>query len=209
MSNSSDPTTTTRAVPTGNDSRSLRAELVSLDEALYRAVADTPTPKVDEPLRRLSNAANNSGLWLATAAGLAVLGGRAGRQAALTGVSAIGVASAVTNLGVKRLYLRRRPDRQSASVKEARQVKMPESTSFPSGHSASAFAFATAVTDRMPLVGVPLLGLAGTVAYSRVHTGVHYPGDVVVGSILGVSMGSLTARAVRLVERRFRDPVTA
>src|SRR6476646_4691181 len=48
--------------------RGLR-ELGALDRAVYSAVAATPTPSLDEPLRRLSNAANNSGLWLASAAG--------------------------------------------------------------------------------------------------------------------------------------------
>ena len=43
-------------------------ELGALDRAIYAAVAATPTPSLDEPLRRLSNAANNSGLWLAAAA---------------------------------------------------------------------------------------------------------------------------------------------
>ena len=42
-----------------------------MDQAIYSAIAATPTPSLDEPLRRLSNAANNSRLWLAIAAGLA------------------------------------------------------------------------------------------------------------------------------------------
>src|SRR6516165_12760478 len=65
-------------------------ELGALDKAIYSAVAATPTPSLDEPLRRLSNAANNSGLWLATAAGLSVVGGSASRRAAIRGIAAIG-----------------------------------------------------------------------------------------------------------------------
>ena len=45
-------------------------ELGAVDQAIYSAVASTPTPSLDEPLRRLSNTANNSRLWLAIAAGL-------------------------------------------------------------------------------------------------------------------------------------------
>ena len=52
-------------------------ELGALDRAIYSAVAATPTPSLDKPLRRLSNAANNSGLWLAIAAGLGGAGGGA------------------------------------------------------------------------------------------------------------------------------------
>jgi hypothetical protein len=51
--------------------------------AIYSAVAAIPTPSLDEPLRRLSNAANNSRLWLAIATGLRVTGGQAGRRAAV------------------------------------------------------------------------------------------------------------------------------
>ena len=78
-----------------------RRELGALDRAIYSAVAATPTPALDEPLRRLSNAANNSRLWLAIAAGLAVTGGRAGRRSAVRGTLAIGVTSALVNLDVK------------------------------------------------------------------------------------------------------------
>src|SRR6266566_3344266 len=64
-----------------------------------------------------------------------------------------------------------------AGVPDERQVKMPGSTSFPSGHSASAFAFSTAVGRDLPALALGLNFLAAAVAYSRIHTGVHYPGD--------------------------------
>jgi undecaprenyl-diphosphatase len=76
-------------------------------------------------------------------------------------------------------------------------VRMPDSTSFPSGHSASGFAFATAVGTQLPVVGAGLRFLAGAVAYSRVHTGVHYPGDAVVGSLIGAGVGGVVAAASR------------
>ena len=72
---------------------------------------------------------------------------------------------------------------------------MPTSSSFPSGHTASAFAFATAVTADVPILAVPLFGLATAVGYSRVHTGVHYPADVMAGAILGVAVGSIASAA--------------
>jgi undecaprenyl-diphosphatase len=162
---------------------------------VYAAVADTPTAELDGPVRRLSEAANQSRLWLGIAAAIAVLGGRRGRRAALEGVVAIGVTSATINLGVKPLAHRRRPDRSGPDLATARHVPMPESTSFPSGHAASAFAFAYAVGRQLPGLAVPIRLLAGGVAYSRVHTGVHYPGDVVVGSILGAGIAAMVASA--------------
>jgi undecaprenyl-diphosphatase len=70
---------------------------------------------------------------------------------------------------------------------------MPRSSSFPSGHAASAFAFAYAVGRHLPVLAVPIRLLAAAVAYSRVHTGVHYPGDVVVGSVIGAGTGAMVA----------------
>ena len=177
-------------------------ELAALDKAVYRAIAETPMPTLDEPLRRLSNFANDSKLWLGVAGMLFVFGGRAGRRAAVTGVVAIGVNSAVVNLPVKYAARRARPNRAAVDVPAERWVDMPTSTSFPSGHSASGFAFASAVAGTLPVLGVPLRGLAATVAYSRVHTGVHYPGDVIVGSLIGTSIGEATALVARKVRRR-------
>ena len=172
-------------------------QLGNLDRATYDAIATTPTPALDEPLRRLSRAADKSKLWLAIAAGLAIGGGSAGRRAALRGTLAIGATSALVNLGVKPVSFRTRPDRAQAGVPGQRQVKMPGSTSFPSGHSASAFAFATAISRDRPWTALACGFLAAAVAYSRVHTGVHYPGDTVVGSLIGASTGLAVSRPAR------------
>jgi membrane-associated phospholipid phosphatase len=168
-------------------------ELSAVDRAVYSAVAATPTPSLDEPLRRLSDAANNSVLWLVVAAGLGVMGGPAGRRAAVCGTVAIGVTSPLVNLAAKSAWSRQRPDRADAGVPVGRNVRMPASASFPSGHAASGFAFATAIGRDRPWLGLALRFLAAAVAYSRVHTGVHYPGDVVVGSLIGAGTGQAVA----------------
>src|SRR5215469_1243980 len=160
----------------------------TVDRAVYSTIANVPTPTLDVAMRRLSNSANRSLIWLAIAAGLS-LTGAAGRRAAARGLLAIGVTSAVVNLGVKPLSARRRPDRDRAGVPGQRHVSMPSSTSFPSGHSASAFAFATAVSRDDPWLAILIQFLAGGVAYSRVHTGVHYPGDTVAGALIGAGAG--------------------
>jgi membrane-associated phospholipid phosphatase len=168
--------------------RRMLRQLSDIDRAVYAAIAATPTPDLDEPMRRLSGLADNSRIWLSIAAGIAVLGGPTGRRAAARGVLTVGVTSAVVNLGVKQVSRRRRPDRAGAGVPPDRQVRMPTSRSFPSGHSASGFAFASSVGQDLPWLALPLRLLAGAVAYSRVHAGVHYPGDIVVGSIIGAGI---------------------
>ena len=102
----------------------------------------------------------------------------------------------MVNLALKPLGGRRRPDRVAEQVPLARQTRMPGSTSFPSGHSAAAFAFATGVGHVLPVVSIPLQGLAALVGYSRVHTGVHYPGDVLVGALAGTVLARLTTHAL-------------
>jgi membrane-associated phospholipid phosphatase len=171
-------------------------ELGAVDRAIYSAVAATPTPALDEPLRRLSNAANNAGLWLVVAAGLGVAGGRAGRLAAVRGTVAIAATSALVNVAVKSAWSRQRPDRVRAGVPVRRNVKMPASTSFPSGHAATGFAFAAAIGRDQPWLGLSLRFLAAVVAYSRVHTGVHYPGDAVVGALIGEGTGQAVAGVI-------------
>ena len=195
------------ARPTRRGSAAVLAlhEIAAIDRAVYGAIANTPTPTIDEPLRRLSNLAGRSKLWLGVAGVLFGLGGPTGRRVAVTGVVAVGVTSAVVNLPIKFAARRARPDRDTAGVPGQRRVPMPETTSFPSGHSASGFAFAGAVGASLPGLAVPLRGLAALVAYSRVHTGVHYPGDVLVGSLLGTTIGQATAVAARPTTRgRFR-----
>jgi membrane-associated phospholipid phosphatase len=174
----------------------LREQLDGLDRAVFRAIAATPTPSLDRAFGALSQAADHSVLWVATAALLAACG-PSGRRAATDGLVAVAATSAVINLALKPLGGRRRPDPARDRVPAARQVEMPDSTSFPSGHSGSAFAFASAVANSWPPVAGPIQTLATLVAYSRVHTGVHYPGDVIVGSTVGSIVGPLASYALR------------
>lgn len=68
-------------------------------------------------------------------------------------------------------------------------VAAPTSPSFPSGHSAGSFAFAAFVFALHKSWGMLALVLASLVAASRIALGVHYPSDVVVGAILGMTIG--------------------
>jgi membrane-associated phospholipid phosphatase len=178
------------------------AEVNSLDLAVYSAIAATPTPTLDRVFRRLSQAADNSKLWIASAAVLASVGGPVGRRAAVNGLASVAVTSAVVNLVLKPLGRRHRPDRATHHVPITRQVTMPRSTSFPSGHAASASAFATGVASAAPEAGIPVSTAATLVAYSRVHTGVHYPIDVIAGSLTGEALALLTVAALARRRRR-------
>jgi undecaprenyl-diphosphatase len=185
---------------TDPDAAGWLASLHRADASLYSSIAASSTPSHDDWLARVSDAANHSKPWIVASAGLALFGGRRGRRAALYGIASIATSATVVNVAMKPLTRRRRPDRVAAGVIEARHVSMPTSTSFPSGHSASAFAFATGVSHVIPSAGALLTIPAALVAYSRVHTGVHYPGDVLVGSLTGIALAKLTCVAL---DRRF------
>ena len=184
----------------------LLRRLDSYDRAAYRSVARMRMPLLDEPLRLVSDFANFSKPWFLISGFLALLGGSRGRRAALTGLAAIGAASLVVNQPMKLAGERHRPDREGGGVPELRWVRMPSSTSFPSGHSASAAAFAVAVGDVLPALRLPLRAAAFVVAFSRVYTGVHYPGDVLVGAAVGTLLGRLTSAVARHVRRPGIDP---
>jgi membrane-associated phospholipid phosphatase len=158
-------------------------------------------PQLDPVFYGLSSAADHGLLWLFFGASRAA---RAGDPAvALRMGAALGVESMLTNGPIKACFRRVRPaDEHPPEGPLPYGMHRPISSSFPSGHAASAFAFAGAVAGTVPVLGAPLRGLATAVAYSRVHTGVHYPGDVIVGSVVGATIGEATALATRALRRR-------
>ncbi|MEY9857818.1 membrane-associated phospholipid phosphatase [Catenulispora sp. GAS73] len=182
-------------------SHSWTRRLGDLDARAYAAVARMPaTEGIDVAVRTLSRAANHSKISFTIAAALAVRPGPP-RLAAGTGLGAVGVASLTANLLAKRLARRPRPVRAEPGLFPGRYVVMPHSASFPSGHTASAVAFAVAVGKVVPTMAAPLGALAAIIGYSRVHTGVHYPGDVAGGAVLGAASAALVLDASRAARR--------
>ncbi len=188
----------------GDQAHSLIGQVESVDHAIYAAVAATPTPDLDRDLRRLSDLADHSKLWVGVAGAVALVGGRRGRRAAVDGLASVAVTSLVANLVVKPVAQRERPDRVRIDVPLLRHVDMPTSQSFPSGHTASAFAFAVGASRDLPVLALPLLVAAGAVGYSRVHTGVHFPLDVVAGGLLGAATGQTTTAIAGWIRRHRR-----
>ena len=166
------------------------------DKAAFRRVAERRHhPLLDAALPRLTHAADHGLLWWGVAAGLAATG-TPGRRAAVRGLASLGIASAVANVPAKLLTRRTRP--YLLQVPQSRRLaRQPTTTSFPSGHSASAAAFAVGVAMEVPAAGAVVGVLAAAVAYSRVYVGVHYPGDVLAGVALGAGSALLTAKAVQ------------
>lgn len=180
------------------------------DRALMRWSTDLPSSPFDAGLRRLSTAANHSVLWAGVALVMALAGGRT-RRAAVRGMLSVAGASALANGILKPLCPRRRPPAGLPEFIDRRGLPAPRSSSFPSGHAASAAAFATGVALEYPAAGLVLAPLAAAVGYSRVHTGVHWPTDVVAGFAVGSAVALSTRRwwAVRDTEPATLGPAHA
>ena len=155
-------------------------------------VAATDSRVLDDALPRLSRAADHSALWLAIAIGLGATRNKWARRAALRGLTSIAIASAAANVVAKGLAGRKRPRNETPILRQL--VHVPKTTSFPSGHSASAAAFAVGVALEIPALALPMGTLALAVGASRVVTGVHYPSDVLAGFAIGAAAGTVTLR---------------
>ncbi|RII17622.1 putative lipid kinase BmrU [Streptomyces sp. YIM 130001] len=186
-------------------SRPLRRILRGVDHGVFRQVATRSWPGAEPVLPRLSRAANHGGLWVGLAAGMWAFGGARSRRAAVRGAASLAVASLTVNTLAKSAVRRNRP--VLATVPVMRHLpRQPVTSSFPSGHAASAAAFTAGAALESREWGAVLAPVAASVAFSRIYTGVHYPSDVLVGAGLGIG----AALAVRgLVPSRSQLPPPA
>jgi diacylglycerol kinase family enzyme/membrane-associated phospholipid phosphatase len=141
---------------------------------------------VDRALRHLTRSADHGRLWVGIAA-VGVLAGKRTRRASLRGLGTLAAASFVSNAVIKPLVGRTRPEPERTSLVR-RIAHLPWTSSFPSGRSASAAAFAAGATMEFPAAGAVLIPLAAAVGYSRVHVGVHHRSDVWAGAAVGVTL---------------------
>lgn len=167
---------------------SLWQRVLSLDERLLLSVRRWESRWMTRLMRALS-ALGEPASWVLVGLALGLSGGEGPRYCALLGAAA-GLALAGSQL-LKRLCCRRRPDCGIGGF--AALAENPDAFSFPSGHTAVAFAVAAAFAGE-PL-GILLLILAAGIGVSRIYLRAHYPLDVAAGMLLG----SLTGTAAKLL----------
>jgi undecaprenyl-diphosphatase len=172
-------------------------------EVAQQAARRVPAP-VGRVLSAVEEVAESSKLWCGAAVVMAAAGGWRGRRAAAEGLTAVAVAQLVANMLAKRLTDRPRPPKEWFPHDEVED--RPDSSSFPSGHTAGAVAFTVAVAAGWPAAGVACAVPAAMVAFERVQSGAHYPSDVVAGSLVGLASAWLARRGPRLVLRHWALP---
>lgn len=113
------------------------------------------------------------------------------------------LVSAFITLASKQIIKRERPYNRYL---ELDPVVFENSYSMPSGHTSSAFATATSLSLAYPkwYVIAPSFVWAGSVGYSRMHLGVHYPSDVFIGALVGSGSAFLTHKANQWLEIKSR-----
>ncbi|MEW6319950.1 MAG: phosphatase PAP2 family protein [Acidobacteriota bacterium] len=155
---------------------------MALDTALFRLINGTHADWLDLTLLTMSAVGTAGSLWLLTALLMALF--PRSRAGAWRVVLAVAVAYLAVDGLIKPLVSRPRP----FVAVDARVIDtMPLTSSFPSGHAASAVAGAMAASRTWP-AGTPLFAAAAVlIAYARVYVGVHYPSDVLAGALVGAA----------------------
>jgi undecaprenyl-diphosphatase len=116
----------------------------------------------------------------------------------LAAAVATGAASLVAHV-LKEAFDRPRPPVAEPGLGSLTAI--PDNPSFPSGHSATAFAAATAVAILCPRLRPAALAIAVAVGLSRIYLRVHFPLDVLVGALVGAGLGALCALVVLRLAR--------
>lgn len=163
-------------------------QLLALDGAVLLWIqeyirADWLTPAV----KTVTKLGNLGFIWIVLCLGLLCF--KKTRKAGAAGLLALVFSLILNNLILKRFIARIRPYEVIAGLELL--VKPATDFSFPSGHSASSFAAATAVVRTQKTSKWRFLLLIGAVcmALSRLYIGIHYPSDVICGSISGICCG--------------------
>jgi undecaprenyl-diphosphatase len=159
--------------------------LLGWDECIFRLLnGNWLNPILDRLLPFATDAGNFILPFVAVAIVIVLVGRVRGLRFLVLAVVSVVVADAIGTHIFKYSFLRVRPCIALADVRLL--VGCTTLPSFPSNHAVNASVLATLTSLYMPGLWLPATALAILVGYSRVYVGVHYPLDVLAGSVLGI-----------------------
>jgi undecaprenyl-diphosphatase len=169
-------------------------EIHALDEAVEKWLEPRRTETLDRLFYGLSSAADHGFLW--HAAGVVRAVRRREPSYALRFSTALGIESGITNGLVKSLFRRVRPSEHFTHDDALPYgMRRPITSSFPSGHAATAFMCAS-VLSKGRRTGPAWFTLAALVGFSRVYVRMHHASDVVAGAVLGLALGQVARKTL-------------
>ena len=172
-----------------------------LDFDLDRYVLSHREGWLDPIFVGLSIAGSGALVWLAIGVVLSVL------RRNVAPFLFVAAAALLTNLVVSGLKQAVGRDRPPAVILDPKPLmEVPTTSSFPSGHAATSFACALVLSRFAPRLTIPLFVLAGLIAFSRVYVGVHYPFDVLAGTVLGLALATALPMLLAALRRSRRSP---
>ncbi len=167
--------------------------LAAVDHAAYRWVNRLPAGPTRSRLARLASRTMDHGeLWVVVALLVVALGPAHDWKSLLGVLVVMWLVEGTVNFPIKSAFRRPRPYHALTDA-DVRVARLPRDWSFPSGHSATAFAGALLLSVVVPALAPVLFAWAAIVAFTRVYLGVHYPVDVVLGGAVGVGLALLYA----------------
>jgi undecaprenyl-diphosphatase len=169
-------------------------QMPSLDRRLYRTIHGLPHSPVGDHYEAILSDLGEGAGWVAAGFALAWLGGSKGRRAGLATAVASLSTTYLVQRQIKPVFRRQRPHvGRDVLVVGIRTTD----ASFPSGHTASSFAAATALSAFYPKSSPLVFAVATGVALTRVHLGHHFPSDTAVGGLIGIATGTLAAWLIK------------
>lgn len=158
--------------------------ITQIDFGILEAIQKITNPVLDVFFTFVTHLGDGGMLWIVTAIILFFF--KKTRKCSLMMMLALILGAFIGNITLKPLIARARPFIQNADMAAKLLIDAPHGFSFPSGHTLSSFAGAFSIFLYNKKYGVVALVVAALIAFSRLYLYVHFPTDIIAGTVLGI-----------------------
>ncbi|MCR4930569.1 MAG: phosphatase PAP2 family protein [Lachnospiraceae bacterium] len=177
--------------------------ILNFDATILLWIQETlRNPVCDSIFKFITHLGDNGYFWIGLSLILCIF--KKTRKAGIFALVALLFSVIVNNALLKNIIGRPRPYEIIAGLECI--IKHATDASFPSGHTGSSFAAATAYLLKLPKkISIPTLVMAFLISLSRLYVGIHYPTDVIAGAISGVALGILACLIGEFVIKKWQE----